>query len=247
MLKKIFPAAAFIVLLSSCSTFKPLNFTSNKQVASNAAPDKPAKFINDISVVPEIEAPKAEVRTIVVKNKSGLQSAPTVKPAVDTKAIDGIIANRMAELEAISSVQLKYATLLETDISALPNITLLEAVDEWYGVRYRRGGKSSKGIDCSGFTNAVYATAYGMTIPPVSREQYKVCRKISTTELQEGDLLFFNINGSGVSHVGIYLGNNKFMHASVSRGVRVSGLFESYYMKRFIGAGRIEDKEIITP
>ena len=68
----------------------------------------------------------------------------------------------------------------------------------------------------------------------------------TTTELQEGDLVFFNTNGKGVSHVGIYLGNNKFIHASVSRGVMVNGLFEPYYLKRYIGGGRIEDKQLLS-
>ena len=58
--------------------------------------------------------------------------------------------------------------------------------------------------------------------------------------------MFFNTTGRGVSHVGVYLGNNKFIHASVSRGVMVNDLFESYYLKRFVGAGRIEDKQPVA-
>ena len=70
-------------------------------------------------------------------------------------------------------------------------------------------------------------------------------RKLSTTELQEGDLVFFDTRGGGyVSHVGVYLGNNKFIHASVSKGVMVNDLFESYYMKRYVGGGRIENKSV---
>jgi lipoprotein Spr len=87
---------------------------------------------------------------------------------------------------------------------------------------------------------------YGIALPRVSRDQYRISRKISTTELQEGDLVFFNTKGSGVSHVGVYLGNNKFMHASVSRGVMVSDLFEPYYLQRFYGAGRIEEKQLVS-
>jgi lipoprotein Spr len=64
--------------------------------------------------------------------------------------------------------------------------------------------------------------------------------------LKEGDLVFFNTNGRGVSHVGVYLGNNKFIHSSVSRGVMVSDLFETYYLRRFVGAGRIDDKQLVT-
>jgi len=135
---------------------------------------------------------------------------------------------------------------MDTEVESLPDKTLLDAVDEWYGVRYRVGGNTKSGVDCSGFTVAVYAAAYGMTLPRVSRDQYRMSRKISTTELQEGDLVFFNTNGRGVSHVGVYLGNNKFIHASVSRGVMVSDLFDNYYLRRFVGAGRIDDKQIVA-
>jgi lipoprotein Spr len=148
--------------------------------------------------------------------------------------------------EAVSSVQLKYAGLLNTDVESLPSKALLENVDEWYGVHYRSGGNTKSGVDCSGFTVAVYAAVYGITLPRVSRDQYRTSRKISTTELQEGDLVFFNTRGYGVSHVGIYLGNNRFIHASVSRGVMVSSLFEPYYLQRFVGAGRIDDKQIVA-
>ena len=135
---------------------------------------------------------------------------------------------------------------MNTEVESLPNKILLENVDEWYGVRYRTGGNTKTGVDCSGFTVAVYAAVYGIALPRVSREQYRISRKISTTELQEGDLVFFNTRGSGVSHVGVYLGNNKFIHASVSRGVMVNDIFETYYLQRYIGAGRIDDKQIVS-
>jgi lipoprotein Spr len=116
---------------------------------------------------------------------------------------------------------------------------LLEGVDEWYGTRYRLGGTTKKGIDCSAFVSAVYAGVFGITLPRTARDQYKFSKKISRTELKEGDLLFFNTRG-GISHVGIYLQNNKFIHASVSRGVTVDDLYDSYYLRRFVAAGRVE-------
>ena len=67
-------------------------------------------------------------------------------------------------------------------------------------------------------------------------------RRISRTDLKEGDLLFFNTTG-GISHVGIYLQNNKFVHASASQGVTVSDMFDPYYLRRFIGAGRVDEKQ----
>lgn len=249
MVKQILPAIGFVVFLSSCSTFKPLNFTSNRQVSSATSSAPQARFIEDITVTPQVTVDKTEVKPEPQVSLGTTRGINIVESPVEKQAEDQlsqILASRNAEVEAASSIQLKYAVLMNTEVESLPNKILLENVDEWYGVRYRTGGNTKSGVDCSGFTVAVYAAVYGIALPRVSKEQYRTSRKISTTELQEGDLVFFNTNGSGVSHVGIYLGNNKFMHASVSRGVMVSGLFEPYYLKRYYGAGRIDDKQIVA-
>lgn len=207
-----------------------------------------SRFIDNILVTPEMQTvtkTETPVQKTISRNFSRSRAA-TVKPTVESPALPDLLADRTPEIESATELQLKYAILMDMEVESLPSSELLEAVDEWYGVRYRVGGNTQKGVDCSGFTVAVYAAAYGLTIPRVSREQHRTSRKISTTELQEGDLVFFNTNGRGVSHVGIYLGNNKFIHASVSRGVMVNDLFESYYLKRFVGAGRIDDKEYIA-
>ena len=250
MVKQILPAIGFLVLLSSCSTFKPLNFTSNRQVSSGVSPAPQARFIDDITVTPQTTIDKTEVKSEPQISLATTTSGVNIIESTFEKQADDqlkqILAMRTAEVESASSVQLKYAVLMNTEVESLPNKTLLENVDEWYGVRYRTGGNTKTGVDCSGFTVAVYAAVYGISLPRVSKEQYRTSRKISTTELQEGDLVFFNTNGSGVSHVGVYLGNNKFIHASVSRGVMVSGLFEPYYLKRYYGAGRIDDKQVVA-
>jgi NlpC/P60 family len=250
MVKQILPAITFVLLLSSCSTFKSLNFTSNRQVASSPAPTTQTKFIDDIAVTPPVTIDKTVVRPepqISLATTRGVNIIETPAEKQEADVLTQLMASRnAAELEMVSSVQLKYAVLMNTEVESLPSKILLENVDQWYGVRYRTGGNTKSGVDCSGFTVAVYNAVYGIALPRVSRDQYRISRKISTTELQEGDLVFFNTNGSGVSHVGIYLGNNKFIHASVSRGIMVSGLFEPYYLKRYYGAGRIDDKQIVS-
>ena len=148
-------------------------------------------------------------------------------------------------IETAIPVQLKYAILLDTTVESLPDQFLLQQVDDWMGVRYRSGGNSKKGIDCSGFTSMIFANYCGLQLPRTSKQQYELCEKIEPDQLRAGDLLFFSTRGRGVSHVGIYLGNNKFIHASVSSGVMVSDRFEPYYSKRFIGAGRIPSEGII--
>jgi lipoprotein Spr len=252
MVKQKIPALIYIVIgmifLSSCSAFKPLNLSGNRQATTLPIPTTQAKFIDDITVTPQILVDNTEVKAVPKEIiTTGVLSFTETKIEPDeAKLLTELTGNRMNKIESASPVQLKYAVLMNTEVESLPNKTLLECVDKWYGVHYRTGGNGDRGIDCSGFTVAVYAAAYGINLPRVSREQYRISRKISTTELQEGDLLFFNTRGSGVSHVGVYLGNNKFIHATVSKGVMVNDLFESYYVKRFIGAGRIDDKQVVA-
>jgi len=265
MVKQSLTFILALVFFSSCTALKQMNFAGNKPVASLNEPASPAKakFIEEITITPQAEPVKKETpdiwETAKTKKSAATDNKPATKfeapapyePAVTTPATSTTLENRLASrgtpaVESDTPVHFKYALLLDTEVESLPNKSLLDAVDEWYGVRYRVGGTSKSGVDCSGFTVAVYAAAYGMMLPRVSRDQYRLSRKISTTELKEGDLVFFNTNGRGVSHVGVYLGNNKFIHASVSRGVMVSDLFETYYLRRFVGAGRIDEKQLVS-
>lgn len=251
MVKQILPALGILFVLSSCSTFRPLNFTSSKQVLPVSDPVQRTRFMDNITVTPVAALTQAEIKsepqvavTTAYTGGSNIAGQPATRDEAAEMA--QLLAARTAEVELASPTQLKYAVLMNTEVESLPSKELLDAVDEWYGVRYRSGGNTKSGVDCSGFTVAVYSAVYGLMLPRVSREQYRISRKISTTELKEGDLVFFNTTGRGVSHVGVYLGNNKFIHASVSRGVMVNDLFENYYLKRFIGAGRIENKQAVA-
>jgi len=235
MLKKIIPALFTIVTMAGCSSMKPLNYTNSKQVdaasMSNNVPstdNKEVKFLDDISVEPA----SANNTKVVVGKTSGRQSA----------GINNYLNNRSASVEKASEIQLKYAILLNTEVEQLLDNRLLEHVDEWYGTRYRYGGTTKSGIDCSAFVQAVYLSAFALSLPRTARDQYRNSRIISATEMKTGDLVFFNTTG-GISHVGIYLQNNKFIHSSTSQGVIVSDMFDPYYLKHFIGIGRIEKPE----
>lgn len=106
------------------------------------------------------------------------------------------------------------------------------------GTKYRWGGASYKGVDCSGLMVLLYKKE-GIKLPHSSKQQYKLGKPVKKSELIAGDLLFFNTRGS-ISHVGMYIGNDKFVHATNrSKGVRVNKLSEAYYKKRFVGARRI--------
>jgi lipoprotein Spr len=122
---------------------------------------------------------------------------------------------------------------------------MFEFIDNWYGTKYQLGGTTKKGIDCSAFSQYLFDDVYGINLPRTAREQYKITNRISRTELKEGDLIFFNTRG-GVSHVGVYLQNNKFVHASASEGVAISDIFDSYWVRRFIGVGRLKEESVVT-
>jgi cell wall-associated NlpC family hydrolase len=106
------------------------------------------------------------------------------------------------------------------------------------GTRYRFGGTSRKGIDCSGFVQNVFRELE-VKLPRTAREQYWVGEKVAQNDLQKGDLLFFHTYASYPSHVGIYLGDNKMIHASSRNRQVVISPITSYYRSRFIGAKRL--------
>lgn len=114
-----------------------------------------------------------------------------------------------------------------------------QATGSWLGTPYRYGGTTREGIDCSAFTQTIMQSVAGITIPRTSKEQFKVGKWVNLAELQPGDLVFFNTSGRGVSHVGIMIEGHQFAHASVSRGVTISSLNQSYYRSRLMGARRI--------
>lgn len=127
---------------------------------------------------------------------------------------------------------------LNYDSAASP--LLYREVKSWIGTRYKYAGHTKQGIDCSGFVAAMYRSAYGKTLSGGSRDLYPQVDTVARKELREGDILFFKIRRGQVSHVGIYLGNDKFAHASVHSGVIISDLKEDYYRKYYFTGGRLK-------
>ncbi|MFO7626769.1 MAG: C40 family peptidase [Candidatus Fermentibacteraceae bacterium] len=117
---------------------------------------------------------------------------------------------------------------------------ILDEVGRWYGTPYVYGGSTKNGTDCSGFTQSVYRTV-GIEIPRRASRQAAAARNVSRGSLRPGDLVFFNTSGSGISHVGIYLGDGHFAHAATSRGVVRESLSHPYYTTRFVHGGRFLD------
>jgi cell wall-associated NlpC family hydrolase len=116
---------------------------------------------------------------------------------------------------------------------------VLQTAKQYQGVPYVWGGTSPSGFDCSGFTHYVFLKN-GIVIPRVAKDQYKNGTWVSKSQLKPGDLVFFSTYTPGASHVGIYLGSNKFIHASSGAGkITISDLSNSYYVKHYLGAKRI--------
>jgi murein DD-endopeptidase / murein LD-carboxypeptidase len=134
----------------------------------------------------------------------------------------------------------KYAAELGVNKKELKDPELYSYIDQWIGVPYKFGGNSKDGVDCSGFVNAVFRDVYKITLKRSATEIIGQCKEIQKNELKETDLVFFDISGKN-SHIGIYLANQKFVHASTSKGVMISDLNQSYWQKYWGRAGRIRD------
>jgi len=113
-----------------------------------------------------------------------------------------------------------------------------EAIDKVVGTPYKYSGTTTKGFDCSGFTMYVFKQL-GIELPHSSKAQAKLGAKVAKEDLKAGDLVFFNTDGSGISHVGIYVGDGKFAHSSSSDGVTIDKLSDTYYAKRYVKARRV--------
>ncbi|WP_061008646.1 NlpC/P60 family protein [Vibrio sp. CUB2] len=118
------------------------------------------------------------------------------------------------------------------------NQDLFQFFNEWEGTPYRLGGTKKSGIDCSAFVQKAFVEAYQMSLPRTTRQQSKQGVEMSWSDAQQGDLVFFKTRRS-TYHVGIYLGNKQFMHASTSKGVIISRIDNPYWASKFWQVRRV--------
>lgn len=224
-MKNVFVIALLTGLSTSCSTIKNANSNAGSPSASASQPEKSTNtpiFLDNISIrsdrkpVTETKSIKSEVSP--VKFESSVKS-----PAV----------------ELTFPLQFKYSILLNVPVEELRDEKTITFIEEWYGTKYRYGGNDKSGVDCSAFTKCFVDYLYSINIPRTSVEQYIHSKRVKKENLQQGDLVFFRTTKKSISHVGIYLQNNKFVHSSTSYGVVISDLGEDYYARRFAGAGRV--------
>ena len=153
-----------------------------------------------------------------------------------SRSLDAI-QKHMIEIKEMQELSSQLGVAIK-DVSFLP---LYREAADWLGTRYRRGGMSRKAVDCSGFTNIIYKNVFGQQLDRVSTTIAKNVKEsiLEKEDLIPGDMVFFStFNKKYINHVGVYLGEGKFIHASIKYGVIVSSLAEGYYSKTWRKGGR---------
>jgi len=189
--------------------------------------------------------------------KISLTLPQPVKPVMEIpETINGLEHFNLDDLEEIENVpESSDSSLGQTDEEPAPRFLgkwddskerdlLVKISKGFLGAPYRFGGVTLRGLDCSAFVKRVYSI-FDINLPRTAREQSQLGQKVSRDSLAIGDLVFFNTRRYHISHVGIYIGNDEFVHAASGRSkeVRISSLNEPYYDKRFIKAVRIKELE----
>lgn len=180
---------------------------------------------------------------------------------VDAKNLDIVSGTKVERNEEVKRVQIQLLSDDEKEIQnviktkevkelnefkrvAAPNSSIaarvISSAENKLGSTYVYGDTGKEGYDCSGLVYSIYCNELGISLPRSSVSQSTFGKQVSKSDLQEGDLVFFNTTGNGVSHVGIYIGGGKFIHASSGQGkVMTSSLDEGYYEDRYVNATRV--------
>jgi lipoprotein Spr len=217
------PTTTYIILPSNLAT---------SPIIKNGLEVKPSSLIsNKISqpVTKTLEQTASKTEQVNVDNKE------------ETRFVKRVTTEKSTSEKVLDWMKDKYSCMLNVMPNQVNNKMLYSFIEEWYGVRYRMGGMNKSGIDCSAFVQKLYSNVFGSDIVRTACMQFKASNFIKNiTDLKEGDLVFFKIGTSRISHVGVYLQNNCFVHSCSSRGVMISKLTDNYWTKYFAGGGRIK-------
>ncbi len=189
----------------------------------------------------DVESNGNEVTTV---GMSPEDEADHAQELLEQEAEDDLIIDQ----ETFKSLWLSYVdgSASELTDAGIEKQKLMDMIMQWLGTRYHFGGTTSSGIDCSAFVREMYHSTAGIELPRTASDQISVGVSINKREnLKFGDLVFFNTRRRvRVGHVGIYLGDHLFAHASSRFGVTISSLQSTYYNKRYIGARRLDERSV---
>jgi lipoprotein Spr len=231
---------------------KPVSVTVvvvNPQTNVAGIKDGSIVVVKDISIEVKDTIQSVAIETDSTENKDTATVALAGAQPVQIKLPDAIgIASHVSagatSDETVDPLIAKYAEMISLDPTEISNYPLYHFIEDWYGVRYRWGGEDNTGIDCSAFSQKLYGKVYGKEMYRTVKEQHKKAEKIKDADdAEEGDLVFFRIHHLRVSHVGVYLANGYFVHASRTQGVVISNLSSKYWHRRYAGCGRVEKED----
>lgn len=157
-------------------------------------------------------------------------------PSRDTRVVSVDISNN----DDSDDVRMEDEPINAPAESRVDPVIFSRVVKDYIGIPYKLGGDGTDGIDCSYLVAALFRDYDGQRLPPNTRDLVRMGHRISADKLEVGDLVFFSFNGANVSHVGVYLGDGRFVHASESRGVIISSFREQVYQDHYVGARRVD-------
>jgi cell wall-associated NlpC family hydrolase len=238
-MKNRFILLLLLINLTACNAFRPASHSTDNLSASSSdhqsGKNTDPVFIQNISTGSSESKPgTAETNSIAGTSVKAPPSQIYHSSSLKTGISPG-------DNDEINPLQIKFAILTNIPVEDLTNLRLLIFMDQWYGVPYHYGGSNKDGIDCSAFASLLLSSVYDVNqLPRISSDQYHTTKRVPKKDLREGDLVFFHTLGKGhrVTHVGVYLYNNRFIHASIA-GVQISNLGEGYYLHHYVGAGRV--------
>lgn len=231
-----------IVTLSGCQTVKksPMAYKNTRQ----------PKFISGIylnghnktsATGNAIDPRRIPVHTPTVNDKKPFEKTVPIANAGPAASIPDNKEPLKFDLVSDNLTSNKYADMIGIRSKDIGNLELFRFIDRWYGTNYRLGGQTEEGIDCSGFARKLYGEVYGLDLTRTAMDQYKNCKRVKkTSDAAEGDLVFFKQKSKRITHVGVYLANDYFIHSSTSQGVIISSLKEEYWQKHYAGIGKLK-------
>lgn len=234
---KIFGLSTALILLSALTTFAQTDIKKNKTQEQSQPGNSPTSSLastlpdNTVSITIPRNQISDDILSKLVRRENPNANA-TETPKEESSVFGGMF----------DWVKDKYSAMLNVMPGQITNVMLYKFIEEWYGTRYRMGGTSKSGVDCSAFVQNLYQYVFNQPLLRTAWMQFDSSNEIikNMNELKEGDLVFFKINSSRITHVGVYLKNNFFVHSASSKGVSIASLTSDYWSKYFVGGGRVK-------